>query len=165
MRPSMNRRFIAGRIGTSWRIVRPGRDAAAAGDQSFTDDQSLIGEQGFTLAEVIVSIALFVIISFSVMFALVTLVKYTGVTQNRVAASNLARQEIEKLRGENSTLAQLDLTASTITLKGTSYTVTPLLSPAGNVSCAGGSSRNATVTVTWNDSGSRSVRYDTVLSC
>jgi prepilin-type N-terminal cleavage/methylation domain-containing protein len=155
MRPSMNRRFIAGRIGTSWRIVRPGR----AGDQSST------GEQGFTLAEVIVSIALFTIISFSVMLALITLVKYTGVTQNRVAAANLARQEVEKLRGENSTLSQLDLTASTVTLKGVSYTVTPRLSPAGNVTCAAGASRNATVTVTWNDSGTRSVRYDTVLSC
>jgi len=128
-----------------------------------TDERT--GDEGFTLAEVIVSIALFTIISFSVMFALVTLVKYTAVTQNRVAAANLARQEIEKLRGENGTLSQLDLTASTITLKGVSYTVTPLLSPAGNATCTPGSYRNATVKVSWNDSGSRTVRYDTVLSC
>jgi len=159
MRPSMNRRFIAGRAGTFWRAARSDRGNAAAGEQGST------GEQGFTLAEVIVSIALFTVISFSVMFALVTLVKYTAVTQNRVAAANLARQEVEKLRGENSTLSQLDLTAATITLKGVNYTVRPVLSPAGNVTCAAGASRNATVTVTWNDSGSRSVRYDTVLSC
>jgi type II secretory pathway pseudopilin PulG len=130
-----------------------------------TDTDERTGEEGFTLAEVIVSIALFTVISFSVMFALVTLVKYTAVTQNRVSAANLARQEIEKLRGENGTLSQLDLTASTITLKGVSYTVTPQLSPAGNVTCTPGASRNATVTVRWNDSGSRTVRYDTVLSC
>ncbi|MFL6162251.1 MAG: hypothetical protein ACJ74U_08480 [Jatrophihabitantaceae bacterium] len=113
----------------------------------------------------IVSIALFTVISFAVMFALVTLVRYTGITQSRVAAANLARQEVEKLRGQNSTLSQLDLTASSVSLKGTTYTVTPLLSPAGNVTCAPGASRNVTVTVTWNNSGSRAVRYDTVLSC
>jgi prepilin-type N-terminal cleavage/methylation domain-containing protein len=148
MRPTMNHTFIAGRVGAF-----------------LPDDRSDRDEQGFTLAEVIVSIALFTVISFSVMFALVTLVKYTGVTQNRVAAANLARQEVEKLRGENSTLSQLDLTAATISLKGVTYTVTPVLSPAGNVTCAAGASRNATVTVTWHDSGSRSMRYDTVLSC
>lgn len=170
MRPSMNRQFITGRVGTFLRAVRSDRSNAAGeqgltGEQSPTGEQSLTGEQGFTLAEVIVSIALFTVISFAVMFALVTLVKYTAVTQNRVAAANLARQEVEKLRGENSTLSQLDLTAATINLKGVNYTVTPVLSPAGNVTCAAGASRNATVTVTWNDSGSRSVRYDTVLSC
>ena len=153
---SMRQRFLTGQVSTFLRCQ--------ANPESTEIDEET-GEDGFTLAEVIVSIALFTIISFSVMFALVTLVKYTAVTQNRVAAANLARQEIEKLRGENGTLSQLDLTASTITLKGVSYTVTPVLSPAGNVTCAAGASRNATVTVTWNDSGTRSVRYDTVLSC
>ena len=150
MRPSMKNQSIAGRVGT---FLRSDRGGSAARDE------------GFTLAEVIVSIALFTVISFSVMFALVTLVKYTAVTQNRVSAANIARQEIERLRGENSTLSQLDLTPTTVTLKGTNYTVTPLLSPAGNVSCTPGSFRNATVKVSWNDSGSRTVRYDTVLSC
>ena len=140
MRPSMKNQSIAGRVGTFLRNDRGGPAAA---------------DEGFTLAEVIVSIALFTVISFSVMFALITLVKYTGVTQSRVAAANLALQEDERLRGEN----------GTVTLKGTSYTVTPLLSPAGNVTCTPGSYRKATVKVSWNDSGSRTVRYDTVLSC
>jgi Tfp pilus assembly protein PilV len=151
----MNHRSIAGRVGTFLRSARSDRGGSG----------SVARDEGFTLAEVLVSIALFTVISFSVMFALVTLVKYTAVTQNRVAAANLARQEVEKLRLENSTLSQLDLAAATITLKGVSYTVTPLLSPAGNVTCTPGSYRNATVTVSWNSAGTRTVRYDTVLSC
>ena len=152
--------FTAGHVGTFFRCaVRRWQSVAGK------DRPAEAGDAGFTLAEVIVSIALFTVISFSVMFALVTLVKYTGVTQNRVAASNIARQEIEKLRGQNSTLSQLDAAASTVSLKGTNYTVTPVMSPAANVTCAAGASRNVTVTVTWNNSGTRSVRYDTVLSC
>jgi Tfp pilus assembly protein PilV len=124
-----------------------------------------IDDDGFTLAEVVVSIALFTVVSFAVMMALVTLVKLTAVTQNRVAASNLARQEVERLRGQNSTLSLLDAAVSTVTLKGTSFAVTPIMVPAANATCAPGAARNVTVKVTWKDSGSRSVRYDTVLSC
>jgi type II secretory pathway pseudopilin PulG len=154
---SMNRKLLARRVGTFLRCAGANPESTQADERT--------GEEGFTLAEVIVSIALFTVISFSVMFALVTLVKYTGVTQSRVAAANLARQEVEKLRGENSTLSQLDSAASTVTLKGTTYTITPVLSPAANATCNPGAARNVTVKVTWSNSGSRSVRYDTVLSC
>ena len=159
MTASQNLGF-AGHVGTSFRCA-VSRKWRAVSQRRPRDT----AEAGFTLAEVVVSIALFTVISFSVMFALVTLVKYTAVTQNRVAAANLARQEIEKLRGQNSTLSQLDIGAATVSLKGTTYTVTPTMSPAANATCAPGAARNVTVTVTWNNSGSRSVRYDTVLSC
>jgi type II secretory pathway pseudopilin PulG len=122
-------------------------------------------DDGFTLAEVVVSIALFTVVSFAVMLALVTLVKLTGVTQNRVAASNLARQEVERLRGQNSTASQLDAAALTVALKGTNFTVTPIMSPAATATCAPGASRKVTVKVSWQDSSTRTVRYDTVLSC
>jgi type II secretory pathway pseudopilin PulG len=151
---------FAGHVGTSFRRAVGTRWRAVARRHSADS-----GEAGFTLAEVVVSIAMFTVISFSVMLALVTLVKYTGVTQNRVAAANLARQEIEKIRLQNSTVNQLDSAAATVTLKGITYTVTPIMSPAANSGCAAGATRNVTVTVTWNNSGSRSVRYDTVLSC
>jgi type II secretory pathway pseudopilin PulG len=154
---TMRRSLFARRVGTFFRCAGENPQSSA------TDERT--GEEGFTLAEVIVAIGLFTVISFAFMFALVTLVKYTGVTQNRVAAANLARQEVEKLRGQNSTLSLLDSSASTITLKGTTYTVTPILSPAANATCAPGAARNVTVQVTWSNSGSRSVRYDTVLSC
>lgn len=169
MTPSTNSTIVAGQVGTSCR--RAGGRFATGHWRSrlrrFAEDNTgrLRDDSGFTLAEVIVSILLFTIMSFAVMFALVTLIKYTSVTQNRVAASNLARQEVERLRGQNSTLSLLDAGPSSVTLKGTTYTVTPILSPAANASCAPGAARNATVTVSWNGSGSRTVRYDTVLSC
>jgi Tfp pilus assembly protein PilE len=156
----MTSRSFAGHVGVLSRITREDKQARSA-----TDDRPATDDAGFTMAEVVVSIALFTVVSFAVMLALTTLVKLTGVTQNRVAASSLARQEIEKLRGQNSTLSQLDATASTVELKGVSFTVTPIMSPAATATCAAGASRNVTVKVSWKDSSIRSVRYDTVLSC
>lgn len=141
------------------------RSPGRAGVLSRLRRQDERADDGFTMAEVVVSIALFTVMSFAVMMALVTLVKLTGVTQNRVAASNLARQEVEKLRGQNSTLSVLDAAALTVALKGTSFTITPVMVPAANVTCAPGASRNVTVKVSWKDSSFRTVRYDTVLSC
>jgi type II secretory pathway pseudopilin PulG len=162
MNPSMT--TIAGSAG----ITRVRRLLGADGRRPYDDnptERDHIADDGFTLAEVVVSIALFTVVSFAVMMALVTLVKLTAVTQNRVAASNLARQEVERLRGQNSTLSLLDAATSNVTLKGTSYAITPIMVPAANATCAPGAARNVTVKVTWKDSGTRSVRYDTVLSC
>jgi len=157
MNPPMTARSFPGHVGVLFRLLR--EDKQARTGEAPADDE------GFTMAEVVVSIALFTVVSFAVMLALVTLVKLTGVTQNRVVASNLARQEVEKLRGQNSTLSLLDAAASTVQLKGTTYTVTPVMTPAANATCAPGASRNVTVRVSWNDSSNRTVRYDTVLSC
>ena len=159
MNPTMTSRSFAGPAGVLLRMVREDKQARSAKDDRPGD------VDGFPMAEGVVSIALFTVVSFAVMMALVTLVKLTGVTQNRVAASNLARQEVERLRGQNSTLSQLDAAATTVALKGVSFTVTPIMSPAATATCAAGASRNVTVKVSWQDSSFRSVRYDTVLSC
>jgi type II secretory pathway pseudopilin PulG len=158
MNPPMTTRSFAGHVGVLFRMLREDKQADPAKNGPADDD-------GFTMAEVVVSIGLFTVVSFAVMLALVTLVKLTGVTQNRVAASNLARQEVEKLRGQNSTLSLLDATVSTVALKGTSFTITPVMTPAATATCAPGASRNVTVKVSWKDSSTRTVRYDTVLSC
>ncbi len=161
MNPPMTTRSFAGHVGVLFRMLR--EDKQASTRQS--DHPQAGADDGFTLAEVVVSIGLFTVVSFTVMLALVTLVKLTGVTQNRVAASNLARQEIERLRGQNSTASQLDAAASTVALKGTSFTITPIMTPGASALCAPGAARNVTVKVSWNDSSTRTVRYDTVLSC
>ena len=161
MNPPMTSRSFAGHVGVLVRTLREDEQASSrTGEPPATGD-----DDGFTLAEVVVSIALFTVISVAVMLALVSLVKLTGVTQNRVAASNLARQEVEKLRGQNSTASLLDATASTVTLKGASFTITPIMTPAATAICAPGASRNVTIKVSWRDSSTRTVRYDTVLSC
>ncbi|HEX8092638.1 type IV pilus modification PilV family protein [Jatrophihabitans sp.] len=161
MTPPMTTRSVAGRAGALLRMRQQDEQAhSREGEPPAAGD-----DDGFTLAEVVVSIALFTVVSFAVMLALVTLVKLTGVTQNRVAASNLARQEVERLRGQNSTASQLDAAALTVALKGTNFTVTPIMSPAATATCAPGASRKVTVKVSWQDSSTRTVRYDTVLSC
>jgi Tfp pilus assembly protein PilV len=144
----------------SWAARDDSRSAEASSDRELKSDD------GFSLVEVIVAMSLFVIVSISTLIALVTLVQVTSNTQNRVAASNLARQEVERLRGENSTSSQLDAAAITqTTVHGTTYTITPTMTPVSTVICNPGSSRQVTVVVSWNNSGKRTVRYDTVLSC
>lgn len=162
MNPPMTTRSFAGHVGVFFRLLREDKQASARQSETEPADAD---DDGFTLAEVVVSLALFTVVSFAVMLAMVTLVKLTGITQHRVAASNLARQEVEKLRGQNSTASQLDAAASTVTLKGTSFTITPIMTPAATATCAPGAARNVTVKVSWNDSSTRTVRYDTVLSC
>lgn len=162
MNPPMTTRSFAGHVGVLFRMLREDKQASTRQSEH---PQASADDDGFTMAEVVVSLALFTVVSFAVMLAMVTLVKLTGVTQNRVAASNLARQEIERLRGQNSTASQLDASASTVALKGTSFTITPIMTPAATALCAPGAARNVTVKVSWNDSSTRTVRYDTVLSC
>jgi prepilin-type N-terminal cleavage/methylation domain-containing protein len=122
-------------------------------------------DSGFTLAEVLVSLGLFVVISVTAMYGLITTLKLTNVTKDRVAAANLATQELERLRSQNETDAQLDSTVRTVTLRGIAFTVTPSLSPAANADCAPGSARSVSVVVTWNSNPARNARYDSVLSC
>ena len=124
-------------------------------------------EDGFTLVEVLVAFTMFVIISFASLTALYTIVKSTAITQNRVAAANLARQEIERLREQNSTASQLDGTTpiTSTTAQGTTYTITPTMNPAATATCSPGTERQVSVVVSWQNSGLRNVRYDTVLSC
>jgi Tfp pilus assembly protein PilV len=121
-------------------------------------------DAGFTLAEVLVSLGLFMVISLTALYGLVTTLKLTNVTKDRVAAAQLATQELERLRSQN-TKFQLDSTARTVTLHGIPFTVTPSLTPAANGNCPTGSSRKVTVIVTWNSTPARSARYDSVLSC
>jgi prepilin-type N-terminal cleavage/methylation domain-containing protein len=122
-------------------------------------------DSGFTLAEVLVSLGLFVVISVTATYGLITTLKLTDVTKDRVVAANLATQELERLRSQNAANAQLDSTARTVTLRGQSFTVTPSLTPAATANCATGSSRKVSVIVTWNSNPARSARYDSVLSC
>jgi Tfp pilus assembly protein PilV len=135
------------------------RSRARRGDRRWSDDA------GFTIAEVLASFALFTIVAISASAGLVSAVTNTTSAQDRVAATNLARQEIERLRLENSTGAQLDATAQTVSLHATQFVVTPTLTPAASANCATGAARAATVVVSWNGSPARGVRLDTELAC
>jgi prepilin-type N-terminal cleavage/methylation domain-containing protein len=120
-----------------------------------------IDESGFTLIEVLVSITLFTIVSISTILALVNVIQLSHVTQSRIMALNLGRQQIDDLRLLNSTGHQLvsDLNVPP------PFTLNTTMSPAATAVCAAGSSRAVTVVVSWLATPARSVRLDTVLAC
>ena len=152
MNRPMTARPVARSAGTSFGIGgRPEADFAA-------DDE------GFTLAEVIVSIALFTVMSVAATTSLVTIVKLTNRNENRVLAANLAREQVENLRLANTTAAAvLDEGSHNVQLKSKTFTVTTALNPVAAATCAAGSSRSTTVTV--STAGQQLVRYDAVLAC
>lgn len=120
---------------------------------------------GFTLAEVVVAIGVFTVMATTATYGLVTTLQLTNVTKDRVAAANLASQELERLRSENTTTQQLDSSPRTVTLHGLRFTVTPGLNPAAAVECDPGGTRQVSVVVTWNSNPPRTARYDSVLAC
>lgn len=122
-------------------------------------------ESGFSLVEAIVSMAMLGVLAAASAYALLGLIATTRTTQNRVAASNLARQEVERLRMQSITGHELDSTPRPVTLKSTTYTVTPSFSPLPQATCDATNFRRVSVVVTWNSPTGRNVRYDTVLAC
>ena len=111
------------------------------------------------------SIALLGIVATAASYALLGLIATTRATQNRVAASNLARQEVERLRLQSNTGHELDSTPRSVTLKSTTYTVTPSFTPLPQSTCDASNFRRVSVVVTWNSLAGRQVRYDTELAC
>jgi len=132
-------------------------------------------EGGFTLAEVIVAIAVFMVVMVATTSALVTVIKTTRFTRDRVAASSIARQTIERLRAQSNTGHSLDIGAlPTQVVYGQTYTATVCMtrdadsttySCAAVPACLSGHQWNVTVTVDWTTSDSRRVQYDTVIAC
>jgi prepilin-type N-terminal cleavage/methylation domain-containing protein len=147
---------------TAKSVARSAGASFGAGALSASDPAS--HDEGFTLAEVIVSIALFTIMSVAATTSLVTVVKLTNRNENRVLATNLAVQQIENLRLANTTAAAvLDEGSHDVQLKSKTFTVTTTLLPGAATTCTAGSSRRTTVTV-WT-AGRQLVRYDAVLAC
>jgi hypothetical protein len=93
--------------------------------------------------------------------AIVGLLQATGAVHDRVAATNLARKQIDDLRLRNSTGHAL-VTTSTVPPQ---YTVTTTLNPTAVAVCSLGSVRSVTVTVSWGTAPQRSVTIDSELAC
>ena len=118
-------------------------------------------DAGFSLVEALVSFTLFIIISGFATLALVNLIQVTSVSRDRTAASNLAAQEIEKMRSQSFTGHQVDSAAFTVSEHNVTFTVTPTANPAISTACATGSKRQVSVVVSWSAMAkTRSTRYD-----
>src|SRR6476660_4340676 len=114
-------------------------------------------DAGFTLAESIVALTLFVIVLTFGAIGITQTIHLTGVTSAKVAASNIATQEIERLRLANLTGHALVLTPPSGSVPS-AYSVTNTIG-----TCVSGV-LPLTVAVTWGDQ-TRTITYDSELAC
>jgi prepilin-type N-terminal cleavage/methylation domain-containing protein len=124
-------------------------------------DSSPTGDDGFTLLEVVVSLALFAVIAVAATLGVINALKYSESNENRVVAAGLAAAQIEQARAVKDPKA---LTAGTATIhrNGTSFMVSQSLSPS--TGCSADGRRVITVSVNWSGTGGP-VRSDTVRLC
>ena len=112
--------------------------------------------------EVLVALAVFVFVTFSLTVGLIQMLRITGDTRDRAVATSLARTQIENLRLLNSTGHALVPTSN----YPSSFTVTVAMTPSATSTCSTGSSRQVTVTVSWGTGGTHhSVSDDSELAC
>ncbi|GAB2482269.1 type IV pilus modification PilV family protein [Jatrophihabitans fulvus] len=129
---------------------------------------------GFTLVEALVALTIFVMVAAAGTMAVVTGIRSENDTGDRVAATQIARQEVERA-GAMPRTALSGLPSSTSVTRGSkTYAVTRSVSPApGGSPCpapsaapSGTAVQKVLVTVRVAVPGSgRSVRLDSVLAC
>lgn len=138
----------------TWSSAGFGRFRGAASDDS-----------GFSLLESVIAFGIFMIVLVSVSSMLVSAGRLTTTTRDRTAAANLAAEQIELMREQNANGQGVN-TGGPILLRGITYTVAVSAFPAFNGACASGSSRQVSVTVSWNGGdGQHATRDDTVIAC
>lgn len=148
----------------------PGRQLVLARDRARSVRRR--GDAGFTLIEALVSLTIFAIVSAAAVTAVVTGIMSTHLTTTRVAATNIAQQDIQKARAVDPSQVSDAGYPLTVTQGNTTYTVTRQISyaPAGSPSCpatptAGGPFYvNLTDTVTWTGQH-HPIRVDAVIAC
>ena len=126
---------------------------------------------GFSLLEVVVSFALFAIVAAAATAAVANSIRTSDSTAQRVEATQIAQQDIEKARALKP--AQISVTGYplVVTAGARSFTVTRTINYSTGSSCpstrVAGSEYylNVTDVVTWSGDTTRSVRMDTVLAC
>lgn len=135
-----------------------------------------VDDGGFTLIEVVLAMAVFAVLSGSVLGVLVQSARTTGDNVRRTAATNLASQEIEAVRNVSLTatpdLLPVGTTTSVQTVGAIPFTVVKTVSVASStavdsICAATGGARVAykvvTVKVSWPQMGSaKPVRADTL---
>lgn len=98
------------------------RDAASRRDLIDADPC----DAGFTLTEVLVSLALLVIVAVATAALVLNLIKASRSTQLRVTATNLAQQDLQQMRSKNNAdhESEIDSATRTIAVGNSSYTLT-----------------------------------------
>jgi prepilin-type N-terminal cleavage/methylation domain-containing protein len=118
-------------------------------------------DEGFSLVEVIVSIALLVIVATAAAVALTTSIRYAENNEDRVVAAGLATAQIEQARSAPNPAGLVGGTTS-VSRNGTPFSIVRQLSPI--TGCTVALTRTITITVSWPGHGGP-VRSDTVRAC
>ena len=131
-------------------------------------------DDGFTLIEVIVSLTLFVLVAGAATFAIISSIRASDVTNQRVAAGQVAQQELDRVRalGPNPVVSARPLpTGSATSADGVTFTVTVIASPTWSTPCYIGTApvtggfRNLEVTVALPGGRISPVVMDTRMAC
>ena len=131
-------------------------------------------DEGFTLIEVIVSLALFVLVAGAATFAIISSIRASDVTNQRVAAGQVAQQELNRViaLGPNPVASARPLAVGTATsTEGVTFTVTVAASPTWTTPCYIGTApvtggfRNLEVTVALPGGRISPVVMDTRIAC
>lgn len=131
-------------------------------------------DDGFTLAEVLVALLVFALLSTGVIYTVLQAFSLTRDARNRQVAANLAAQAVDEVHDAANLFTVLDKT-STYTLNNDIFTVVRqtqwVTDPSTSGSCGTGGSgmlryKRVNVTVTWDGmrSGTTPVRSDTVVA-
>jgi type II secretory pathway pseudopilin PulG len=123
-----------------------------------------VGDNGFSLVESVVALTLFIVLAGAATAWLITTIHLTSLTRNRLEASSLATQELEKIREERNVGQVLDSGVRVVTFHNVAFNVNATLNPGTSGSCATGQSRQVSVVVSWTGA-TAPVRVDSVLAC
>ncbi|MCL2454190.1 MAG: carboxypeptidase regulatory-like domain-containing protein [Micrococcales bacterium] len=116
-------------------------------------------DEGFTIAEVLVALLIFALMSVGTIHATVTMLQITGDARNRQVAANIAAQEIDNVRSFSDVLEVVDNTVETVQngtrfrMQRTSSWVTAGGGVTGDSCGSGGGNlrfKEVTVRVTWD---------------
>jgi prepilin-type N-terminal cleavage/methylation domain-containing protein len=129
-------------------------------------------DAGFTLIEVVVSFVIFAIVAASATAAIVNGIGSSRVTKDRVAAANVAQQEIQRLEATAPSDIPLGTSSTPAPVGNETFTVartitnSPASTPCSQTVSAGTAHTvNVHVEVSWPNSQGRSVQMDTVIAC
>jgi len=118
-------------------------------------------DRGFSLIEVLVSLAMFMGVALASSLTLLTSLRFAESNENRVVAAGLATAQMEQARAVTN---PVNLAAGTVTVvrSGTTFTVRRQLLPT--TGCTVAKTRTITISVEWPNFDD-AVRSDTVRAC
>jgi prepilin-type N-terminal cleavage/methylation domain-containing protein len=121
-------------------------------------------DAGFSLIESVVALTLFVVIAGAATAWLINTINLTTLSRDRLEATALASQQLEKIREERNVGQELDATTHTVTFHNVTFDVVATTNPAINTYCPSGQSRQVSVVVNWTGA-TAPVRVDSELAC